>query len=69
MMGLCVNISFSIVVCIGRGGGEENMLHNLFGGRLFVTKCHGGGRGSKKWLKLCYVINEWRLRAKKELKV
>ena len=49
------------------GGGEENLLSNLlWGGRFTVTKRHGGGEGSKKLPKLCYVINEWPLRLKPE---
>ena len=29
------------------GGGGDNLLCNLLGGRLTVVKCHGGGEVSK----------------------
>ena len=49
-------ISHGTIACIDWGWGVENLLHNLLGDRLTVTKCH---EGCQKWPKLCYVINEW----------
>ena len=58
-MGLCLYISFSIVVCVSAGGGEENLLRNmLWGVDLLLQNVMERG-GVKNRPKLCYIINEW----------